>query len=379
VDVSGIDGTKADVRIRDEVIGKPDPSIRPWPRSDDHQWQSPDIDVSNARSLADPANWANVPWLGHNNTVTAHITNRGTVSAPGVVANFFVKDYTIGGSPETPLGSDRHDIAPSATVDFATTWNAPTPADPAAPLHFCIIVRIAPYQTPTNPPIPELTDANNVAQSNYDRFISASGSPPSREITAITVGNPYDQPTRFFIGAGQTNPFYRTYLEHTWVTLDAHQIRQVQVMFEYAPDADLPPQFVKEKERFQHIANQVGIWGAIENPNDRQLHQAALATGVQSTIVTGRATKFREFVVNADGASGAVVTVDNKPVPGGTVIVILKINGEKSERYEHAQVDRDGFFHRRVDPKWHTAEAYYVPAPGFGDATSQTITNPTRR
>jgi M6 family metalloprotease-like protein len=376
VDVSGIDGNKADVRIRYGVIGKPDPSIRPWPRSADHQWQSPDIDVSNARSIADPANWANVPWLGHDNTVTAHITNRGTLSAPGVVANFFVKDYTVGGAPETPLGFDRHDVMPGATVDFTATWNPPTPADPATPLHFCIIVRIDPYQTPTNPPITELTDANNVAQSNYDRFISASGSPPSREITAVTVGNPYDRPTRFFIGAGQTNPFYRTYLEHTCVTLDAHQTRQVQVMFEYAPDAELPPKVLKEKERFERMANQVGIWGAIENPHDAQLHQAALVTGAQSTIVTGRATKFRDFAVNADGASGVVVTVDNKPVSGGTVIVILKANGDKVETYEHAKVEQNGFFHARVSPKWHSAEAYYVPPPGFGDTTSKRLTNP---
>ena len=48
-----------------------------------HQWQSPDIEVQNARNAADSA-WPNVPWQGHANTVVANIKNRGSLSAPGV-------------------------------------------------------------------------------------------------------------------------------------------------------------------------------------------------------------------------------------------------------------------------------------------------------
>ena len=166
-------GNLAVVRVRYGVIGKADPSIRPWPRDAAHQWQSPDIEVRNARNATDPT-WANVPWSGHNNVVVAQIKNRGTLSAPGVVANFFVKDYTVGGAPETFLGSDSHDVAPGATVEFSANWNIPAPANPSDARHFCIIVRIDHYQTPTTPPVQELTDANNVAQSNYDRFISAT-------------------------------------------------------------------------------------------------------------------------------------------------------------------------------------------------------------
>ena len=187
-------GNEASVRVRYGVIGKPDPSIRPWPRDAAHQWQSPDIEVRNARNLADPA-WANVPWAGNANTVVAMVMNRGTVNAPGVVTDFFVKDYTVGGAPETFLGTDTHDVAPGATVEFSTTWNVPAPSRRCSAQHFCIIVRIHPYDTPTNPPVHEMTDANNSAQSNYDRFISAT-SVPSREFVDVTVGNPYKRPTR---------------------------------------------------------------------------------------------------------------------------------------------------------------------------------------
>ena len=47
---SGINGTKADLRIRYGMNGRPDPSIRPWPASPTRQWQSPDIEVRNARN-----------------------------------------------------------------------------------------------------------------------------------------------------------------------------------------------------------------------------------------------------------------------------------------------------------------------------------------
>ena len=79
VTVKAIGGGKAVVNVKYGVNGKPDPSIRPWPASPDRQWQSPDIEIRNARNQADPA-WYNVPWLGNANTIVARITNRGNVS-----------------------------------------------------------------------------------------------------------------------------------------------------------------------------------------------------------------------------------------------------------------------------------------------------------
>jgi hypothetical protein len=132
ISVSGIDGTKAEVTIQYGVNSKPDPSIRPWPASPDRQYQSPDIEVQNARNLADPA-WFNVPWTGHQNTIIAQIKNAGNLDAPSVKANFSVKDYTVGGVLETPLGSDTHDVDALATVPFQTVWT------PTLGEHYCII------------------------------------------------------------------------------------------------------------------------------------------------------------------------------------------------------------------------------------------------
>jgi hypothetical protein len=107
LEVVSIAPDMARVRVRYEVVGKPDPTIRPWPRDAAHPWQSPDIEVSNAKSLAD-AQFANVPWNGRPNTVTAKVANHGTASAPGVVAKVYWKDYTVGGAPETFIDSAIH-------------------------------------------------------------------------------------------------------------------------------------------------------------------------------------------------------------------------------------------------------------------------------
>jgi len=366
VDVSGIDGTKADVRIRYGVVGKPDPSIRPWPRDATHQWQSPDIEVQNARNMADSA-WANVPWLGHANTVVAHVTNRGTLSAPGVVVNFFVKDYTVGGAPETFLGFDRKDIAPGATVDFITTWSPPKEG------HFCIVVRIDHYQTPTNPSVQEMTDVNNVAQSNYDRFISATGSPASRQVTSVTVGNPYGRPTRIFITPGQSNPLYRTYLEHTWLQLDPGETRAVTAMFEYAPEPLLvSPQGKGQIEEYGKVPNRVGLVSYIENPHDSTLHHAFLLSGVQAEVITGRATELQDLKINPPDhvILGQIVTVDDRTaVPGGSVIGIF-LDKDDKEVYTNAEVAKGTFIVRIPIQNWKTVEIYYVPLAGFGDCTS---------
>lgn len=291
VDVSGIDGSKADVRIRYGVNSRPDPSIRPWPASPDRQWQSPDIEIQNARNLADAA-WANVPWVGNANTIVARIKNNGGLDAPAVRANFYVKNYNVGGTPETFLGTDVRDVAAGATVNFQGSWTPPAEG------HYCIIVRIPLYQLPSNPAVVEMTELNNIAQSNYDRFISKT-SVPSREITRMEVGNPYPVRTRIWIQAGHSNPLYRTYLEHAWLYLDPGQSREVEVMYEYAPDhltsAVYPKEDLPKYREMQRRPNRVAFASFIEDPRDNPRHALQVLGGAQAEIVTGKSTDIRRF------------------------------------------------------------------------------------
>ncbi|MFA6703092.1 MAG: CARDB domain-containing protein [Dysgonamonadaceae bacterium] len=388
--VSGISATKADVKIEYGVNSKPDPAIRPWPASVERQWQSPDIEVQNVRNLADPTNWFNVPWAGHANNVIAKVKNNGNLNAPDVRVEFYVKNYTVGGSPETFLGQQTLSIPALATVDFTTSWNPPGDG------HYCIIVKIPGYITPGPTPVLEMSIFNNLAQSNYDRFISASASPATREITQVEVGNPYDKPTRVFIRPGQTNPLYRTYVEHTSLYLAPSETKMVKLMFEYDPQflykipvslgktdhLDLNSQD-KDKMRIREVVekyndkpNKVGVVSYIDNPSEEHPHTPTRLGGVDAEVITGKKTRFERFVKEGNNVTGGVVTVDGKQrVNSGKIIFIKKISDGKDTFEENEIIDlTQGTFnhHLKESEKGElvSVQAYYLPALGFSDCYS---------
>jgi M6 family metalloprotease-like protein len=371
VDVSGINGgAQADVRIRYGVNSKPDPSIRPWPAGPDRQWQSPDIEIRNARNQADPA-WFNVPWAGNANQIVARIKNNGSLDAPQVRANFYVKDYNVGGTPETFLGTDVHDVPAGGAVDFLGNWTPPANSG-----HYCIVVRIPLYQLPSNPAVVEMTELNNIAQSNYDRFISAT-SIPTREMSQVKVGNPYHERTRIFINAGHSNPLYRTYLEHAWVYLDPGETKNVRVMYEYAPDQltnDVyPPALRKKYRERQRVPNRVGFASFIEDPRDNPRHSKQILGGAQAEILTGRSTKFERFVARDGNAEGVIVTDDKKAVGGGKVIVRVRRSSAPSNgmHYQTVAVRKGGSFVVKLEGEGDRVQAFYIPAAGYAACESR--------
>jgi M6 family metalloprotease-like protein len=369
-DVSGLNGAKADLRIRYGTNGRPDPSIRPWPASPQRPWQSPDIEVQNARSLADPQ-WFNTPWVGNPNTVIARVKNGGNVLAPSVRVNFYVKNYNIGGAPEVFLGSDVRDIAAGATVDFTTNWVPPATG------HFCIVVRVPLYVVPTAPSVVEMTELNNIAQSNYDRFVSVTGSPSTREEAFLEVGNPYTKSTLVWIIGQQTNPLYRSYVDTTWLLLEPGEIRRVKVMVEYAldPKSDTIPDDVRDFtptiEKLQRIPNDLGMHTYAEDPGDNPRHALELLGGAQVQVSTGRRTRFERFGNDGNVVFGGVVTDDDgAPVDGGSVLVTVTRDLEAPEDYlaVPANVEQGAFTLNIPWNDWKFTRAEFLPIHGLGPA-----------
>ena len=396
ISVDGIEaaGTKAAVRIQYGVNSKPDPAITPWPASPERQWQSPDIEVQNERTRAD-SSWFNVPWAGHQNTIIAKVTNRGTLNAPSVKVDFIVKDFTVGGAPETRLETVVQDINAGETVAFKTEeWNPPQEG------HYCIIAKIHLYQLPVAPYTVEMTEFNNVAQSNYDRFISATASPAERIISYVTVGNPYSLPTRIYINPNQTNPYYRTYLEHKSLYLNPGETRKVAIMFEYDPQiintvpVSLGDQTIDDSnrnqliesvyKRFHYQPNNARFACFIVNPHSKEHPAIELLGGAEVQVTTGRKTEFERFEAYKERdntVSGAIITADdNQRVTQGKVIIIMKkVREEKTvEEYETIPVTTSGDFMFSINPdntgKLLSVQAYYLPAYGYSDCYSKIIT-----
>lgn len=384
IDVVDIDGTKADVRIRYGVNSRPDPSIRPWPAGPGRQWQSPDIEVRNAKNAVDPLLF-NVPWEGQDNTVIARVKNSGGLDAPQVRVNFFVKDYTVGGVPETYLGTDVRDVAAGATVEFSSPWAPPSGG------HYCVVVRIVLYQLPADLTVVEMTELNNIAQSNYVHFISKTSSPASRETTVVTVGNPYTMRTRIWLVAGQTNPHYRSYIQHRWVWLEPGETRRIEVMFEYAPeDRTIVRKVLRGKpgkdllqhkrpimkiDKMKHEPNDFSIIAFAEDPRDEPRHRVDLIGGAQARIVTGKATQFVDIELDPRSLRGSVFTVNGyTPVTGGSVIICFswKKNPGKDRSYQTVELIK-GKFLAILEHKGDVVQAFYVPAPGYGDCETNQI------
>jgi M6 family metalloprotease-like protein len=380
VEVSGIDGTKADVRIKYGVNSRPDPSIRPWPAAPDRPYQSPDIEVINAKNQADPS-LHNVPWVGNYNTIVAKIKNNGGLDAPAVRVNFYVLDYTInpGGTvPETFIGTCVKDVPKNATVDFTCDH----PWVPPSQGHFCIVVRIPLYQLPSNPAVVEMTELNNIAQSNYDHFISSTASPPSRESTSILVGNPYAVRTRIWLIPGHNNPLYRTYLENSWLYLNPGERRYVKLMLEYAPDnitnGIYPAAKLEKYMKYRNLPNDVSVKGFVEDPRVKPHHVIQPLGGIQAQVVTGRATKFDRLTIDVPSVGGSIVTVDdNKPVDGGKVIIRLARESSKKALntfgYDYTTVAvSKGAFSAKLQIGADEIKCYYIPTHGLGECETET-------
>ena len=362
----------AELWLRYKLLN-PDPSIRPWPASSDRPNQSPDILVRNARADADPA-WTNCPWMDHNNTIEATIRNDTVNDAPQVTVDFFEKPFTLGCIPggSVLIGSDTHDVPAGEAVTFSVNW---VPQGLGFGDHKCVAVAIRGYQVPDQN-IVESTPANNFAQSNYTRFISSWASPPERQLATVTVSNPYPKPTIFLLDGQQSNPLYRTYLEHSYVTLKGGEIRQILVMSEYASEAiaaehagtETGEQLRKIRPLWDDQPNHIHLRGWIVDPEDP--HVIHPFDGADIEVVQGKATRFEDLKVANDAIAGRVIDRDGKPVPGGLLLATLR-NGtgrEVKETTLRTKLQR-GSFQFRIRERWQTIELSYLPPPGYGAAT----------
>lgn len=379
-DVISTTADSAQVRVRYGAGGRPDPSIRPWPGGDN--WQSPDIEISNARSTT-RAEWRNTPWAGQTNTITARITNRGNFLATNVQANFYVKNLALGGAPETFLGRDMKSIPVGATVDFTTTWTPPANT-PEKDAHYCIVVRIPLYQDPGNPAIVELSQLNNEAQSNYTRFISATASPARRVKFSVTVSNPYAEPARIFVVPQQSSDWYRTYLEHAWLWLEPGDSYAVGVMVESLVEDPAFPEVTEMRQAVYERPHNLSLVGLIENPHDPQLHAAEIMGGANVQVLTARATRLRLEQFDDQVVYGSVVTVDDgQPVTYGEVIVSLKPQGEAEQaeyRTEQGRLRQDGTFAIELgatdlveEAGWVDGQAHFLGAYAVAPSDSKVV------
>ncbi|MCV7255906.1 hypothetical protein H7J86_27430 [Mycobacterium hackensackense] len=354
--------------------GRPDPGIRPW--TGGPNWQSPDIEVRNAKSAADPGRWFNTPWVGNPNTIVAKVRNSGDLLCKGVVVDFFVVEFTTGDGPMIPLGSDTHDIAPTSTVEFSTGWSPPADSG-----HYCIIVRIRLYQDPAIAGVVETNIYNNEARSNYTRFVSASASPSSRPSVEVALANPFEESTLVRAVVRQTHPYHRVYVDHTWLRVPAGSSRRVRVFDEALhgfPEEDRIGHDITEE--LWGRDNQVSIEGWAERPFAADCGASTLTGGAGIRVGSGRATDTTIERAGFTQAAGEVRWVgEGGGHPNGSVVVVARetdengvvdpigdrVTAQATLHNGHFQVE----FRRRLDSEFGVLQAYFLG--GVGAAPSE--------
>jgi len=150
--------------------------------------------------------------------------------------------------------------------------------------------------------------------------------------------------------------------------LKPNELHKVQVLFEFAPDAEQSdPRVDKEKQKYIRMPNHVNIIGLIENPGDKRLHGPTLISGVTAEVVTGKSTKFKDLRNDGRQLLGIVSTKDDEEVAGGNVIITLHDKSNKILKSIETKILRSGEFVVILDSSWVWLDAYYVGPHGYAD------------
>jgi len=163
------------------------------------------------------------PWVGHDNTLYARITNQGVIATPEAVkVTFYVN---------TPPGvGDNGTWAPFATVDIGVMAARETrivEADqrwrPAVGEHTCVKVQIH-AQTG------EVTFDNNQAQENFSEFETGAASPYAPVEFDFLARNPYETPGVMDLRARNVPAEWFVALNHGSVWLPAKSEKRVHAV-----------------------------------------------------------------------------------------------------------------------------------------------------
>ncbi|MER7010287.1 hypothetical protein ABT324_02510 [Saccharopolyspora sp. NPDC000359] len=317
VTVKATEADHAIVNVAYRSETNPDPGIHPW--AGGPAWQSPDIEIRNSRSAADPAHFHNTLWAGMANTIVAKVRNNGDRACKGVLVDFFLVDMATGPAAEVHVGTTRDDIPAFGTTEFSSELTLPVKAFG----HYCVVVRIRPYHDPLEPEVVEVNPHNNEARSNYTCLWSIFASPSSRAVAEVQLTNPYDEATVVGAVVRQTHEHHRVYLDHRWLRVPGGESLPVQVFDEALMGFPGVDDVAVAKDLFGR-ANQVSVEGWAEPPQSAVCGSPTLTGGVGIRVDSGRATRTLIESGTVEHAVGAVAFVDGSSGADGRVLVVVR-------------------------------------------------------
>ena len=354
LEVLSMTATTARVKVKVGAVSAPDPYLE-TNRGEDGDYKSPDIEIRNELSDANPA-WLNRPIIVSDpnikpNRVVAKVHNGGGLDAPNVTVRFKVLPFNTDDKDSerwVDLGDPvKHEVKAGKTVEFETQWS------PDHDAHFCVQARIDRYTQPGVPFEPDVD--NNLAQSNYFKIESKPSSPATREVSFVEVHNPFTYAASALVEVAQDSDAYRTFVDHQWLHLEPGQTRLVRMEVE---------------------SRATSIWDAIEReyPDGNSWLRTWLpADGCVSRSGSGvtlaATTAVRTSVRVVERSPGQLLVQVTSPAGGppphdGTVL--LQVDGEDG-RHEvvSAPVEANGLADVRFEPVTGRGTLHYSGTRGY--------------
>lgn len=171
----------------------------------------------------------------------------------------------------------------------------------------------------------------------------------------------------------QTNPLYRSYVEHEWVRLGPGESKTVRIMVEYAGE-----DYLKDGgdpttlEKFFYIPNELVVSG-LARPSQGGCF--AYPTGGASLKVDqGLEIAFKTLEARDAGGEHLLtgelyVKGTGAPAPNGQVLITLD-PGTKPVTLGPVPTTNGSFQYPSPAGTWNEAEVYYIAPQGYGDVSA---------
>jgi len=305
------------------------------------------------------------PWVGHDNTLFALITNQGMVATPqSVKVTFYVN---------TPPGiGDNGTWAPFDTVDVGVlnpgetkTVMASRPWSPTVGEHTCVKVFIEPQTG-------EVTFDNNQAQENFGEFETAASSPYQAVELDFLARNPYDVPGVMDILARNVPADWFVALNHGSVWLPPKGEKKVHAVIWTDRDAEWASDRKTKSPRKPLIE--------LEGWMDRWFDQNFAIGGVTAFMQAVRKVALNIEVRQKEGKRDEPIWVTGQVMPPvGVVPVAIHVTNPVGKVFQQRlQTDNAGAFTVQLKASTSLAGTYKIQAFVLGGTLAAEAESPTR-
>ncbi len=279
------------------------------------------------------------PWVGHDNTLFARITNQGVVPTPDSVrVTFYVNTPPGIGDNGTWAPFDTVVLPPLAANEVRVI-QANRPWRPSVGEHTCVKVLIEPMTG-------EVTFDNNEAQENFGDFEAEGSSPYQAVELDVAVRNPYDQGVVMELQARGVPKDWMVALDHGALWLPPKGEKKLHAVLW----TDRVPEWAQERPKDQGPPKAlISLEGWVGRPFDRLIPVGGVTTFVKAVRRVNVEVSTRQKEPKRSEVLGVLGQVT--PAVSGASIALHLTDASGKRAVKRAVTDANGHFEQTFGPE----------------------------